>query len=69
MDRDFALSFLSQFGGAAGVNGPGAGAYGAMAGSPAGGEASLGMPGRAGGAPMAAVAGPKARGRGLAGRA
>ncbi len=67
MERDFALSFLSQFGGAAGVNGPGAGAYGAMAGSPAGGTASLGMPGHAGGTPMAAVAGPMGAGPGLGG--
>ena len=54
MERDFALSFLSQLGGAAGMNGPGAGAYGAMAGSPAGGVAAFGTPGLAGATPMAA---------------
>ena len=54
MERDFALSFLSQLGGAAGLNGPGVGPSGAMAGSPAGGVAALGTPGLAGAAPMAA---------------
>ena len=53
MERDFALSFLSQLGGAAGMNGPGAGPYGAMAGSPAGGVAAFGTPGLAGATPMA----------------
>ena len=53
MERDFALSFLSQLGGAAGMNGSGAGAYGAMAGSPAGGVAAFGTPGLAGATPMA----------------
>ena len=67
MERDFALGFLSQFGGAAGVNEPDAGAYGAMAGSPAGGTASLGMPGHAAGTSMAAVAGPMGAGPGLGG--
>ena len=67
MERDVALGFLSQFGGAAGVNGPGAGAYGAMAGAPVGGTASLGMPGHAAGTPMAAVAGPMGVGPGHGG--
>ena len=67
MERDVALSFVSQFGGAAGVNGTGTGAYGAMAGSPAGGTASVGIPGHAGGTPMAAVAGPMGAGPGLGG--
>ena len=67
MERDFALSFLSQLGDAAGVNGPGGGMYGAMAGAPAGGAASLGMPGRAGGTPMVAVTRPMGAGPGLDG--
>ena len=64
MERDFALGFLSQFGGAAGVNGPGAGASGAMAGSPAGGTASGGMP-ELGGAGL--MGGPSSPGGGLHG--
>ena len=64
MERDFALGFLSQFGGAAGVNGPGAGASGAMAGSPAGGTASGGMPGLGGAGLMG---GPSSPGGGLHG--
>ena len=58
MERDFALGFLRQLGGAAGVNGPGAGTYGAMAGAPADGGASLGTPGRGASGGMATATGP-----------
>ena len=58
MERDFALGFLRQLGGAAGVNGPGAGTYGAMAGAPADGGASLGTPGRGVSGGMATATGP-----------
>ena len=67
MERELALSFLSQLGGTAGVNGPGGGTYGAMAGAPAGGAASLGTPGHAGGTPMAPAAGAMGAGSGPGG--
>ena len=58
MERELALSFLSQLGGAAGVHPVGMGSHGPMAGSRAGGMGSLGTPGRAAGTPMAAAGGP-----------
>ena len=64
MERDVALSFLSQLGGSAGVQAPGGGIHGPMAGSPVAGAASLGTPGLGGNGlggsalGMAAVGGP-----------
>ena len=55
MERDMALSFLSQLGPSAGAHPLGGG--GPLGGSPAGGMGSLGTPGRAAGTPMAAAAG------------
>ena len=65
MERDMALSFLSQLGGAGGVHAPGAGVHTPMTGSPVAGAASLGTPGLSRGhlgmgaaaGPMGAVAG------------
>ena len=57
MERDFALSFLSQFGGSAGANPLGSGVHDPMAGSPAAGAGSLGTPGLAGGGAGMASAG------------
>ena len=58
MERELALSFLSQLGSASGVHPVGMGSHGPLAGSPAGGMGSLGTPGRAAGTPMAAAGGP-----------
>ena len=58
MERELALSFLSQLGGASGVHSVGMDSHGLMAGSRAGGMGSLGTPGRAAGTPMAAAGGP-----------
>ena len=55
MERELALSVLSQLGASAGVHPLGGGPLG---GSPAGGMGSLGTPGRAAGTPMAAAGGP-----------
>ena len=57
MEREMALSFLSQLGSASGVHPVGMGSHGPMAGSRAGGMGSLGTPGRAAGTPMAAAGG------------
>ena len=48
MERDIALSFLSQLGGASGGRAPGLGGAGSMADSPAAGVAALGKPGHGG---------------------
>ena len=50
MEREMALSFLSQLGASAGAH--------PLGGSAAGGMGSLGTPGRAAGTPMAAAGGP-----------
>ena len=58
MEREMALSFLSQLGSVrAGMQPVGMGSHGPMAGSRAGGMGSLGTPGRAAGTPMAAAGG------------
>ena len=57
MERDMALGFLQQLGGAAGVHPAGMGGYGAMAGSPAVGAAPIGTPGRGGGGALMMGAG------------
>ena len=55
MERELALSFLSQLGGASGVHPVGMGSHGPMAGSRAGGMGSLGTPMAAAGGPMMGV--------------
>ena len=67
MERDMALNFLRQLGGAAGVHPAGMGGHGPMAGSPAAGAAPLGTPGRGGGALMLGAGGPLAGAAGMAG--
>ena len=57
MEREMALSFLSQLGSASGVHPVGMGSHEPLGGSPAGGMGSLGTPGRAAGTPMAAAGG------------
>ena len=70
MERDMALNFLNQLGGASGVHPAGMAGHGAMAGSRAGGVAPLGMPGRGGGgALMTGAGGPLAGAAGMAGGA
>ena len=59
MERDFALNFLSQFGGSAGVNAAGMGGQEPISGAPlGGGGAPPGAPGLAGGVGMATATGP-----------
>ena len=60
MERDIALNFLRQLGGAAGADPRGVGAGGPGIGAPAAGRAAFGMPGPAGGGghPAAAASGP-----------
>ena len=58
MERDIALSFLRQLGGAAGAGPMGAGAGGPLSGAPATGTAPLGMSGLAGDGRLAAASGP-----------
>ena len=59
MERDFALSFLSQFGGSAGANAAGIGVQDPMSGVPLGGGGALpGTPGLGGGVGMATATGP-----------
>ena len=75
MERDIALNFLRQLGGAAGVHpagavgaGPmGAGVHGPLSGAPATGAAPFGTPGRGGGALMMGAGGPLAGAAGMAG--
>ena len=58
MEREMALSFLSQLGASSGMRGPGVGIPGSMVGSSAGGVAALGTPGLSGvGMGMAVAAG------------
>ena len=58
MERDIALNFLRQLGGAAGAGPMGAGAGGPLSGAPATGTAPLGMSGLAGDGRLAAASGP-----------
>ena len=58
MERDIALNFLRQLGGAAGADPLGTGVHGPLSGAPAAGTAALGMPGPAGGGGHLAAAGP-----------
>ena len=59
MERDMALNFLRQLGGAAGAGPTGAGVHGPRSGAPAAGAPPLGMPGPAGGGRLGAgVSGP-----------
>ena len=58
MERDIALSFLRQLGGAAGAGPMGAGAGGSLSGASATGTAPLGMSGLAGDGRLAAASGP-----------
>ena len=58
MERDIALNFLRQLGGAAGAGPMGAGVHGPLSGAPATGAAPFGMPGPAGGGRLAAASGP-----------
>ena len=70
MERDIALNFLRQLGGAAGVYPAGMAGYTAMAGSPAAGAAPLGTPGRGGGgALMMGAGGPMSGAAGFGGAA
>ena len=70
MERDTALNFLRQLGGASGVHPAGMAGHTAMAGSPAAGAASLGTPGRGGGgALMMGGGGPMSGAAGMAGGA
>ena len=55
MEREMALSFLSQLGSASGVHPVGMGSHEPLGGSRAGGMGSLGTPGRAAGGPMMGV--------------
>ncbi len=64
MERDIALNFLRQFGGAAGAGPMGAGVHGPLSGAAATGAAPLGMPGPAGGGRLAAASGPMGGGSG-----
>ena len=67
MERDMALNFLRQLGGAAGAHPAGMAGHGAMAGSPAVGAAPMGTPGRGGGALMMGAGGPMSGSAGMAG--
>ena len=68
MERDIALSFLSQLGGAAGAHPFGGGVHAPMAGSAAGGMTRLGAPGLGGGGVgMAGAAGTLGAGAGMLG--
>ena len=58
MERDIALNFLRQLGGAAGAGPMGAGVHGPLSGAPPTGAAPFGMPGPAGGGRLAAASGP-----------
>ena len=59
MERDIALNFLRQLGGAAGADPLGTGVHGSLSGAPAAGTAPLGMPGPGGGGGhLAAASGP-----------
>ena len=59
MERDIALNFLRQLGGAAGADPLGTGVHGSLSGAPASGTAPLGMPGPGGGGGhLAAASGP-----------
>ena len=67
MERDIALNFLRQLGGAAGAGPMGAGVHGPLSGAPATGAAPFGMPRPAGGGRLAAASGPMGGGSGPAG--
>ncbi len=74
MEREMALTFLSQLGASAGVRPVGAGVHGPMASAPAAGALSQGTPGLAAGgghmagrSPMGAMAGPLGATAGLDG--
>ena len=68
MERDMALNFLRQLGGASGVHPAGMAGHTAMAGSPAAGAAPMGTPGRGGGgALMMGGGGPMPGAAGMAG--
>ena len=67
MERDIALNFLRQLGGAAGAGPMGAGVHGPLSGAAATGTAPLGMPGPAGGGRLAAASGPMGGGSGAMG--
>ena len=70
MERDLALNFLRQLGGASGVHPAGMARHGAMAGSPAVGAAPMGTPGPGGGgALMMGGGGPMSGAAGMAGGA
>ena len=70
MERDMALNFLRQLGGASGVHPAGMAGHTAMAGSPAAGAAPMGTPGRGGGgALMMGGGGPMPGAAGMAGGA
>ena len=65
MERDVALNFLQQLGGAVGANPMGAGIHDPLSGAPAAGRASLAAPGLAGVGGWMAAAGPMGAGPGM----